>query len=226
MSEQSGNSGQLQGDAMAVEGSVELRRRTDGERAAYFEGVEQGKLIAARQPVGQEPVAWQWRSRITGGAWDTWENGRYCSEPAPFMDVEHRALYTAPPAPAAVPPDVLREAMSLADAVEKNGEWNDGCFYYNRHAASELQTPLTNLRRALAAHPQPAAADIDAARYRYLRDQPVEGGPYGTPRIAIPSSESRGQFANGEDADAAIDAAIAAAAQADQQAKPAGEVQP
>jgi hypothetical protein len=48
-----------------------------------------------------EPVAWQWRSRIKGGAWDAWENGRNDSEPAPFMDVENRALYTAPPAQAA-----------------------------------------------------------------------------------------------------------------------------
>ncbi|NJC36432.1 hypothetical protein GGR60_000922 [Xanthomonas arboricola] len=65
----------------------------------------------------------------------------------------------------------------------------------------------------LATHPQPAAAiaDINATRYLYLRSQPVEGGPWGTPRIAIPSSERAGQFANGEDADAAIDAAIAAA---------------
>lgn len=62
-------------------------------------------------------------------------------------------------APAAVPVDVLREAAALADAVEKNGQWDDGCFYYNKHAASELQTPLTNLRRALATHPQPAAAN-------------------------------------------------------------------
>ncbi|MBB5675567.1 hypothetical protein [Xanthomonas arboricola] len=67
-------------------------------------------------------------------------------------------LFLGPPAPAAVPVDVLREAAALADAVEKNGEWDDGCFYYNKHAASELQIPLVNLRRALATHPQPAAA--------------------------------------------------------------------
>ncbi|OOW71479.1 hypothetical protein Xmlh_08375 [Xanthomonas axonopodis pv. melhusii] len=76
----------------------------------------------------------------------------------------------------------------------------------------------TNARRALlATHPQPTAAcvNIDAMRYLYLRAQPVEGGPWGTPRIAIPSSERAGEFANGDDADAAIDAAIAA-----QQAKP------
>ncbi|HID8537184.1 TPA: hypothetical protein ACXIMI_002314 [Stenotrophomonas maltophilia] len=39
-----------------VQGSDELRARTEGERAAYMEGLEEGKKIAARQPVG-EPVA-------------------------------------------------------------------------------------------------------------------------------------------------------------------------
>ncbi|MBB3759260.1 hypothetical protein [Xanthomonas arboricola] len=74
--------------------------------------------------------------------------------------------------------------------------------------ALHFDTPLPGH----ATHPQPAAAnaDINATRYLYLRSQPVEGGPWGTPRIAIPSSERAGQFANGEDADAAIDAAIAA----------------
>ncbi|NIJ84424.1 hypothetical protein FHY35_001379 [Xanthomonas arboricola] len=79
--------------------------------------------------------------------------------------------------------------------------------------ALHFDTPLPGH----ATHPQPAAAcvNIDAMRYLYLRAQPVEGGPWGTPRIAIPSSERAGEFANGDDADAAIDAAIAA-----QQAKP------
>lgn len=39
-----------------VQGCDELRARTEGERAAYMEGLEEGKKIAARQPVG-EPVA-------------------------------------------------------------------------------------------------------------------------------------------------------------------------
>lgn len=40
-----------------VQGCDELRARTESERAAYMEGLEEGKKIAARQPVG-EPVAW------------------------------------------------------------------------------------------------------------------------------------------------------------------------
>ncbi|PZS96360.1 hypothetical protein A7X66_09340 [Stenotrophomonas maltophilia] len=35
-----------------LHGSDELRARVEGERAAYLEGLEEGKLIAARQPVG------------------------------------------------------------------------------------------------------------------------------------------------------------------------------
>ncbi|WP_423173035.1 MULTISPECIES: hypothetical protein [unclassified Stenotrophomonas maltophilia group] len=64
-----------------VQGCDELRARTEGERAAYMEGLEEGKKIAARQPVG-EPVCFispidasQLRSkdktlRWTGTYWD------------------------------------------------------------------------------------------------------------------------------------------------------------
>ncbi|MCF3485143.1 hypothetical protein GUL16_15785 [Stenotrophomonas maltophilia] len=38
-----------------VQGSDELRARTEGERAAYMEGLEEGKKIAARQPVEAAP---------------------------------------------------------------------------------------------------------------------------------------------------------------------------
>lgn len=60
----------------------------------------QARAALATQPAAGAPAAWQWRRRIKGGAWDAWENGRYDFEPAPFMDVEHRALYAAPPAAA------------------------------------------------------------------------------------------------------------------------------
>jgi hypothetical protein len=49
-----------------------------------------------------EPVAWQWRSRIKGGAWDSWETGRYGQQVPPFMDVQERALYAHPPLSALV----------------------------------------------------------------------------------------------------------------------------
>ena len=48
----------LGGQGEYVQGSDDLRARTDGERAAYLEGLEEGKKVATRQPVG-EPVAFQ-----------------------------------------------------------------------------------------------------------------------------------------------------------------------
>ena len=55
-----------------------------------------------------EPVAWQWRTRIKGGAWDAWENGRFGQPVPPFMDVEERPLYARPP---------LREGEDSAEVV-------------------------------------------------------------------------------------------------------------
>lgn len=40
-----------------VQGCDELRARTEGERAAYMEGLEEGKKIAARQPLGETDEA-------------------------------------------------------------------------------------------------------------------------------------------------------------------------
>lgn len=62
-------------------------------------------------------------------------------------------------APAAVPVDVLHGAAELLRVIEANGEWEDGCFYYHYRSASELQAPLIALRKALATHLQPAAAE-------------------------------------------------------------------
>ncbi|HJE71442.1 hypothetical protein [Pseudomonas oryzihabitans] len=74
----------------------------------------EGRAALATQPAAGEPVAWQWRSRIKGGAWDAWENGRYDFEPAPFMDVEHRGLYAAPPAAAHGDEAVRKDATESA----------------------------------------------------------------------------------------------------------------
>lgn len=62
-----------------VQGCDELRARTEGERAAYMEGLEEGKKIAARQPVGAA-VAYQSRHALGplgGDGWGLWtETGR------------------------------------------------------------------------------------------------------------------------------------------------------
>lgn len=43
-----------------------------------------------------EATAWQWRSRIKGGSWDAWEQGRFNQEVPPFAEVEERASFTVP----------------------------------------------------------------------------------------------------------------------------------
>lgn len=58
-------------------------------------------------PVADKSQFWQWRSRIKGGAWDAWENGRYGQQAPPFMDVEERQLIT------------LAEAQAMVAAAEE-----------------------------------------------------------------------------------------------------------
>ncbi|MBN9459003.1 MAG: hypothetical protein J0I54_20415 [Bosea sp.] len=38
----------------------------------------------------QTSGAWEWRSRVKGGAWDAWEQGRFGQEIPPFADVQER----------------------------------------------------------------------------------------------------------------------------------------
>ncbi|CAD7379503.1 hypothetical protein X12_001576 [Xanthomonas arboricola] len=173
MNEHSGNSGQLQGAEdlrQAVHHALGQALGDSYDCTRVWEAWQVGTMIqddfslitddsdrmweitdavmaalAARQPVGVEPVAWQWRSRVKGGAWDAWENGRYGSEPAPFMEVQHRALYTAPPALAAVPVDV-RDALN----------WLIGTAALHDRQAAEPYVEV--MRTWLAAAPQLSAA--------------------------------------------------------------------
>lgn len=44
----------------------------------------------------------------------------------------------------------LEAALSgLAGVIERHGDWDDGCFYYSRTSAPELQGPLLAARAAL-----------------------------------------------------------------------------
>lgn len=46
--------------------------------------------------------------------------------------------------------DRLREIVAMFfDRVSRHGDWDDGCFYYNRTSAPELQEPLRRARAAL-----------------------------------------------------------------------------
>ncbi len=62
---------------------------------------------------------WRWRSRVKGGAWDAWEQGRYGGEVPPFMEVEEQ--YALLPASGAVESggvEVEREACAkVADGL-------------------------------------------------------------------------------------------------------------
>ena len=77
-----------------VQGCDELRARTEGERAAYMEGLEEGKKIAARQPVG-EPVAWMTHHAEPMLFPTREEASDYCED-----DERPLPLYAAPPAQA------------------------------------------------------------------------------------------------------------------------------
>jgi len=80
-----------------VQGCDELRARTEGERAAYTEGLEEGKKIAARQPVG-EPVAYtsptQLREMVNRGDGFMWHRpgstdiALYAVPPAQVVDLD------------------------------------------------------------------------------------------------------------------------------------------
>lgn len=46
-------------------------------------------------------------------------------------------------------PDYDAAARDILAALSQYGEWDDGCFYYNKHAASELQRPMQALMDAV-----------------------------------------------------------------------------
>lgn len=71
----------------------------------------------------------------------------------------------------------------------------------------DLQTRLTESALQVLAHSTQAhEAWEDAERYRWLREQAIDGAP-GVPVIAIPNGMKSGYYVNEETADYAIDAA-------------------
>jgi hypothetical protein len=38
--------------------------------------------------------------------------------------------------------DVIEASLQLRDSLDKYGSWDDGCFYYNKHAAPEMENFL------------------------------------------------------------------------------------
>ena len=47
-------------------------------------------------------------------------------------------------------PDLLAALESLHAALNHHGEWDDGCFYYNGHSASELQHHLRECQSVMS----------------------------------------------------------------------------
>ena len=94
---------------------------------------------------------WKWRSRIKGGAWDAWENGRFGGPPPPFADVEEVPYILATPGALAASPEVqalIKEAQArgmeraglLVQAYVKRGIGNGEIQGWN--AASELEAAI------------------------------------------------------------------------------------
>lgn len=50
----------------------------------------------------------------------------------------------------AAAPELLEAANLMRAALQKYGDWDDGCFYYNGKSASELQSPIASLGAAIA----------------------------------------------------------------------------
>jgi hypothetical protein len=50
----------------------------------------------------------------------------------------------------AAAPILLDACKFILSQLQSNGEWDDGCFYYNKKSASELQDPIERLQRAIA----------------------------------------------------------------------------
>lgn len=65
---------------------VQAYARENAKRILAF--LEREAALTAAEPA----AVWQWRSRIKGGAWDAWENGRYGQEAPPFMEVQERKI--------------------------------------------------------------------------------------------------------------------------------------
>ena len=70
-----------------------------------------------------------------------------------------------------------------------------------------IDQKLDRLRDAIQA--KQAALELDAARYRWLRKQAIDGAP-GVPVIAMPNGMKSGYYLNFDTADFAIDAAMKA----------------
>ena len=111
-----------------------------------------------------EATRWQWRSRLKGGAWDAWEEGRFGQEIPPFAEVEERAVFTVSPAA----PDHTPALLALIEERDRLKGERDGfrqaAGAANRALAIAQADTEAEFARALAAE-----AERDALRERAER---------------------------------------------------------
>ena len=116
----------------------------------------------------------------------------------------------------------VKEAIRLSDKVGRSRGSN--CYALDKQAVdrmvvleirleAEIKTMLDTKDAEIAAlKAERDALKRDAERYRFLRAQPIEGEA-GQPVVAMPNGMSSGYYLNEETADFAIDAAMQAQAQ-------------
>jgi hypothetical protein len=46
-------------------------------------------------------------------------------------------------------PELLEACKFILSRLQINGEWDDGCFYYNGKSATELESPIAQLQAAI-----------------------------------------------------------------------------
>lgn len=158
-----------------VQGSDELRARTDGERAAYMEGLEEGKRIAARQPVGVSDSDLHLAAQML-----TWGRDEgLTTQQEREIEAHQKKLFDAlgagaPPAPAAVPDDgiayldlMVEKAGFPPDIPEMSGDEFPGdrlfpdqteAWAAGWNSCRDLAITLACQAQHAATHPQPAVA--------------------------------------------------------------------
>ena len=151
--------------------AVSIGARTDkGEHGNYLSSaLNYSKMgwdaLAARQPVGVEPVAWAYIGEIEAAqkllARGLADGNVQVQVRGP--EAMYKPLYDAPPAPAAVPVDggiafrltalrsSLAETLDLAEQADETDAANN--------IGVDLKTLDSIIEDILATHPQPAAAD-------------------------------------------------------------------
>lgn len=58
-------------------------------------------------------------------------------------------------------PDLLEALKMFVQRMAMHGEWDDGCFYYSKKSASELQEPIIDAWAAIAKAEGKAVQSID-----------------------------------------------------------------